>query len=78
MAIDGYRFIYHASDLYKVIATLQQIFTLDNAIDSFSQRLLVTVIAVCHGARQSLLAMNSLAIALSGAKRCQLISGRVT
>ena len=60
--VDVHGLIDHPPGLCKVHRALQQKLTLENPIDAFSQRILVAVIAISHGARQSVLSVNRLVL----------------
>jgi hypothetical protein len=60
--VDTYRLGHHLACLSEVGRTLQQEFVLENAIDALCQGILVAVIAVSHGAAQSMLAVDLLVV----------------
>ena len=60
--VDAYRLGHHLACLSEVGRTLPQELVLENAIDALCQGILLAVIAVSHGAAQSMFAMDILVV----------------
>lgn len=60
--VDRHGLIDHSPGLGKVTGALQQQFVLENAVDTFSQGILIAVITVGHGARQPMHSMDLLVV----------------
>ena len=62
LVIDAHRLRHHFARLLQVRRSIQQELAFQNAVDTFGQRILVAVVAICHGASQSVTTMNFLIV----------------
>ena len=60
--IDTQRLRHHFARLPEICRPIEQELAFQNAIDAFGQRMLITVVAICHGASQPVTTMNFLLV----------------
>lgn len=60
--VDTDGLLHHASGLFQVGGPVQQEFAFENAVDAFCHRILVAVVAIGHGASQSMPLMDFLVV----------------